>query len=82
MGHLAYGIDRVGLRRIYKNIRAKLLCASQSLVADIECDHAGAHGRRELRRRKSHRSLAEDRDRLVAGELQALQRAPRRSRAA
>ena len=54
---------------------AELLGARQPLRADIEGDDAGAHRRRELRRRQTDRPLAEQRDRVVAGDFEPAKRA-------
>ena len=68
--------------RVDHFVGAEFLGAVQPLRVDVERDDARAHRLGELRRRQPDRPLAEDRDRVVAGDPDAPQRAIGRAGAA
>ena len=75
MGQVLDRADRVVRARIDGLPGAELLGPLQPFRADVERDDAGAHRRRELGRRQADRPLAEQRDRVVARNVQPAQRA-------
>ena len=67
--------DRVVRARVDGLPGAELLGSGEPVRADVERDDAGAHCGRQLCRRETDRSLAEQRDRVIAGDLEPAQRA-------
>ena len=69
----------VGRCGIDENVGTQLAGALQTLGTGVERNHAGAHARRELRGRQPDRTLAKNRDRMVALKTQSMERAPSRT---
>src|ERR1700733_11946836 len=70
---------RIVRSRVHDFIRAELLRAIQALGIDVECNHARTHRFCELRAGQAYRTLAENRDRVVARQPHPPQRAVRRA---
>jgi len=66
----------VAARRIDRHVGAKIAGVHEPFRAGVERDHPRAERVRTLRRRQPERPLAEDRDGLVGGQVEPLQRLP------